>query len=620
MQVTALPKQPQLNVTALPKQPSLTVQKAQPQGQITSIGTATNQQPYTRKKTLVEFAQDIKKQYPQYAQAPDEQLARDVLAEYPDYASKVDVPQVNPKEYDKQVMSPTDYSRKYEGAGTATLKGLWHEIIKPTVYDAPKAILKMAGKGLASGYRSLESTPDILRGDFDKATETMAKPVLGQKTLGGSTNLENVGTALTAASLLPFGKGVSQVVEGGVVKNGLLQKLLTPGTKGGALSGLGGYLENTPDPTFGGALKSTALGAASGRFGESIAPAFINPKAYKQQLVQDIKNAPQDIKNFSQNLLPKPENIMNRVARLTPTDAAKFEKMTGKSHGEYLTETGNFGNPEKIIQNEYNKFVESKQLADAELAKLPGSYNSPVLDTVLNELAIRESKVSTPGAPSPDLFRISELYQKNKTTGLTMPEINEVKRLYERNVKLGYLKENQTDNIAKATNIDNSLREWQFDIAKKRGLKNLPEINKQTQASKFIVDKLGKQLAGKVGNEAISITDWIMLSGGNLSSVAGFGVKKLFGNKSFQAGIAKQLAPKNTKGLVQPQYGSPEGFMLPAPSANTPKGRQPGISLETIIMPKKIHPLEKGGAGNRSKILRPKYTPGGGKVTQIFGE
>ncbi len=95
-----------------------------------------------------------------------------------------------------------------------------------------------------------------------------------------------------------------------------------------------------------------------------------------------------------------------------------------------------------------------------------------------------------------------------------MTEINEVKRLYESNVKMGYLKENATRDIDKATNIDSAIRKQQLDIAQKRGLKNLNELNKQTQASKFIVDKLGKKMIGQNGNNALSLTDWILLAGG----------------------------------------------------------------------------------------------------------
>src|SRR3990167_11276811 len=61
--------------------------------------------------------------------------------------------------------------------------------------------------------------------------------------------------------------------------------------------------------------------------------------------------------------------IMNRVARLKPTDEVKFSKLSGKTPGEYLQETGNFGAPDKIIKTESAKFLESKNMVDVEMAK-----------------------------------------------------------------------------------------------------------------------------------------------------------------------------------------------------------------------------------------------------------
>lgn len=291
------------------------------------------------------------------------------------------------------------------------------------------------------------------------------------------------------------------------------------------------------------------------------------------QVAETIANKPFEIAGKgAKAVLPKPKNIMNRVARLTPTDAAKFEMMTGKSHGQYLTETGNFGKPEKIVENEYKKFIASKQSADDALGTLPGIYQDKSVKTAIDELIARENRIGFGGG---DAGRIQTLANKYENGGLNMKEINEVKRLFERNNKLDYLRGNVPEGIEKSNRIDNAIRNWQFRKADALGLKNLPELNKQTQASKFIVDKLGKQIAGRVGNEAITITDWILLSGGDPTAVAGLFAKKFFGNKTVQSKIAKSLAPKPNIGLVKPKYGSSEGFLLPAPK----KGAQPFSTL-----------------------------------------
>jgi len=287
----------------------------------------------------------------------------------------------------------------------------------------------------------------------------------------------------------------------------------------------------------------------------------------------------------------KSSSIMNRVARLTPTDANKFSELAGMSHGEYLARSGNFGTPEQIIQNESKKFVNSLDQVDSAIAKLPGVYKSDPVTSALDELAAREKVVSTPGAESPDFARINQLVKANEKDGLTMDQINQVKRLYERNIKLQFAKDitgQSSEKIARATNIDNAMRNWQFNQAENLGLKNLPELNKQTQMSKAIINSLGKQITGKTGNNALSLTDWIMLSHGNPESIAGFLTKKTFSSPAVQSGVAKLLAKSPTllekAAQLEPtaenafRKVSPTGAkLLPAPKEGTPR-----VSLNSL--------------------------------------
>jgi len=299
---------------------------------------------------------------------------------------------------------------------------------------------------------------------------------------------------------------------------------------------------------------------------------------------------------LKKTLTPKSDEIMNRVARLTPSDANKFEKMTGKTHGKYLEETGNFGRPEEIIKKESEKFTQSLNQVDDELAKLPGRHKAAPLDMVLDDLLAREKRIGVPGN---DSSKVIELYNKNKQGGLEMGEANWVKRKYERDVKLGYLKENNTEGVERATRLDDHLREWQFKKADDLGLKNLPEMNKQTQTSKFLIDKLGKQMIGKTGNNALTLTDWIMLSGGDPTAVGAFLAKKTLTNNGFLAGVAKFVSKNAPKGAIEPIIGTRSG--LPATI--------PGVDYRTAIeMPppvKKIVPSMEAPAPkifNQSRI------------------
>ncbi len=264
-------------------------------------------------------------------------------------------------------------------------------------------------------------------------------------------------------------------------------------------------------------------------------------------------NIAKTVTSKAKGLLPESETIMNRVARLKPTDAKNFEKLAGKTHGQYLTETGNFGSPDKIITKEAEKFTQSLNDVDNEIAKLPGLYKNGGVDDMLSGLIEKAKNTSGDNVQSPYLQQVIELNNKNLGDGLSMEDINTVKRLYERNVKLGYNKLVNGDKVEQATNIDNAVRKWQIEQAERLGFENLAELNKQTQLTKFIVDKLGDQVVGQTGLNGVGLTDWIMLSGGDPTAVSGFLVKKFFSDKGIQSRIAKMLNKGEIKGQIKPE-------------------------------------------------------------------
>lgn len=237
-----------------------------------------------------------------------------------------------------------------------------------------------------------------------------------------------------------------------------------------------------------------------------------------------------------------PNDIMQRVARISKSKQANFQKTSGESVGEYLVNRGIFGNIDEITKQLYRRFTKSKNTADEAIAKLEGTYKPTPVGTVLNELLENEVKVSSPGATSKDFGRVRELFNKYSKEGLTMTEINEVKRLFERNVKLDFLKENNPKGVTRANNLDSAIRKWQFDQASKLGLKNLPEINKETRLARQLLDDLGKEYAGSAGNNAITLTDWVILAGGDPTAVGGFLAKKALSSKGVQSFFAKKLS------------------------------------------------------------------------------
>jgi hypothetical protein len=238
---------------------------------------------------------------------------------------------------------------------------------------------------------------------------------------------------------------------------------------------------------------------------------------------------------------------MQRVARISKGKQAAFQDLAGESVGEYLVKRDIFGTPDQIADQLYKRLQQSKGAVDAELAQLPGKFKTPALGSAIKQLLDHERRISSPGALSRDLERVRELSRRFNGSGLDMKEINEVKRLYERNIRLEYIKENVPDKIAAATNVDSALRKWQADTATKLGFKNIKQLNKETQLAKQLIDDLGQEYAGQPGNNAITLTDWIALSGGDLASAAMFLTKKAVTSKTVMSKTAKLLSKGQDK-------------------------------------------------------------------------
>lgn len=254
------------------------------------------------------------------------------------------------------------------------------------------------------------------------------------------------------------------------------------------------------------------------------------------------------------SIAPDASSIMQRVARIPKQKQIKFQNTAGESVGEYLTKRGIYGDEEQIVEQLYKRFSDSKKVADDALEQLPGTYQPQQVKDALEMLQDKFTKSSTKGVKDPNLSRVEGLIAKYDTEGLTMPEVNESKRLFERNAKLDFARENNPDGIRLANNVDNSIREWQFTKADELGLKNLPDINKETRLARQLMDDLGAESAGIAGNNAVSLTDWIVLAEGNPASIAAFLGKKAAASKKLQSAVAKRVAGKPTVGQPEAMF------------------------------------------------------------------
>lgn len=165
-------------------------------------------------------------------------------------------------------------------------KGLAGSIPNPV--KIVQGLVAPVTKGLATGVRSLQATPQVLTGDIAGANKTMAEPLFGAPTLGGSSATQNLGTAAQAASFLVPATGLGNVAQGAVA--GGLQA--------------GGQALQEPNTTAGQTLENTALGAVFGA-GTSYAMPKITSLITDHPIFQSSPSTPFDMTKTTGGIMGK---------------------------------------------------------------------------------------------------------------------------------------------------------------------------------------------------------------------------------------------------------------------------------------------------------------------------
>lgn len=397
-------------------------------------------------------------------------------------------------------------------------------------------------KDLQSGEQGLARSAGQLFGQG----AGLASDVIGNVIMGG------VKQVTPEAIQQPIGEAVSGAVKS-VVDTEPVQKLvswysnLDPQKKRDLDAVLG--TASLATDVFGGAVAKPAGQAVVKATGRAV-----------DKVVDVAKPIVKGAKNVADDTVD-PANIMQRVARVNPTQQVKFKDMAGQTVGEYLTDRKIFGSSEEVAQKLVDTFQKSKKMADDSLATLKGQFKPAPIKTAIDDLMKKEVSISTKGALSKDLKKVMQWKNKMQKDGLTMSEINDVKRLYERNVKLDFVKQNLPDGVKKANTIDDAIRQWQVGKAEELGLSNLPEINKETQLARMLADALGKKIAGSEANNAVSLTDWIMLSGGDPTAIGGYIGKRALSSSKLQSKVAEFSAKNKPTKTVSPKFTKPKPSM-----------------------------------------------------------
>jgi hypothetical protein len=373
------------------QQPAFNPQvQSQPQNQpkITSLGTATNQQAYTQKLSLDEFAQTIKQKYPEYADRDNATLAQAMLSKYPQYQDKVYTPVEQPQ-------SQGDNSFGH------TAKEMLKFGLSGGLY--PNDISKGALKGVVS---TAYNTTKLLGKGLEKLT--------GVKNQNSELNPDLYTPSNTAQKTGFYGEQVGEFfLPGGLVSKagkaadagiqGL--NLGTQATKTLQLAGKAGL----------GAVESAGITAAQGGDASDVKLAA--------GLGAGFTVAAKGIESVLKRI---PQTAWSSILKRTPTEASKNPKLT-----QQAAETGLTGFTRQSIANKAQEAIQSIEVTlDDLLNKRSGQINTAKVVGYLGDL--RNSYSAIPGEKSSvkaidDIA--GELYESFKSgQPMTLIEANQLKR------------------------------------------------------------------------------------------------------------------------------------------------------------------------------------------------
>ena len=272
--------------------------------------------------------------------------------------------------------------------------------------------------------------------------------------------------------------------------------------------------------------------------------------------------------------LPKWSDISTRANRFIAWDEQKFVKEIKETPWEFATSRGMKEVWEKAIEKAQQNFERSKAEADTSFEAIQGKFSTKWSSNDIVWDLLKANKEKMDAQPrNKDRVRVDELFAKYESNEwLSMSEINEAKRIHARNHTYSY--EQRTSNEARnASDIQNDIRDWQFQTAKENWFTNADKVNMETKWWKMFADSLAKKMDRSGANNSIGITDWIVLSGGNPTNIALFLGKKVASSNIVKTGAIKLLSKQTKPSIIK-------GTKADIQQANFEKNVNRGISSD----------------------------------------
>lgn len=431
-------------------------------------------------------------------------------------------------------------------------KGFWDHFWG--VGESGPAVSKMIANAPASALKTLSGTARAITNPLDSITGIVkilgseeGRELLKQRygeNLAQTMNDDPVGLASDILAIIQAGAGIGAKGASLIGKTETASKLAGISQTAGTASDLGANLLH--NKLMWGLEKVSNMGKVWNVVGTAL------------EVSQEPLRILTPIGKGLMKALPSAEHTLQNMNRLTKGEQSAFQKMTGTSQGQWMNERWLIVGWEEAIEKLGDYFLDSKKKVDDAMGTIQGNYKNDMLDLMLED-SVRFAKDTL----NEGLERVSELQQKAKEIWLTMSEINEVKRFYEQNNKLTYGKDiTAGEKSIRATNIDNAVREWQIKTAEENGFDNLREMNKETQASKFLLDKLVKNENGRLGNNYFTLTDYITGVGAtvNPSMLTVLVGKKIANSNWFRKGYVKVLNKINRAETISEKVANIEAI------------------------------------------------------------
>lgn len=665
LQVQPLQPQTISGVTTATSQPLKVAQPVTPQ--ISSVGTAMEQKPYTPSDLTPENRTKLNNVVHQMT-----------IAGEPEEAIKTAVGQFKQK-YANQVSEIQQPEQPKQGRGflqnligpelTGAVSGARSVQATPNIFKSLYDVAKQTIQDPASIREAiLHPNTNLLRTDaIGKANETLQKPIGNVKPLAALNNKEAIGLGVQAAGQgLMIGTGGTFTPFASQQFGSSLQddKSVLRSAIEGIGAGLGAKTLQVASPYLG-----KMAGGAYDAFVPQAAKDVVEPLVSKAGsfISQNLKTAGEAVNPILDRAVP------NAVSDKTLTQIAK-ERLTKPAISTLQSTYEDLFGATKTGTKVLNKSYAGGKDPAGFLAKngyvvdvQNGTVNSqPVIQKLredsqpYNQIMKDILKAKDRVLPTSERIALDDLgtqvkqmsvTTRNKASG-NLPQI-----LADIDEKITNLKSTYGDTIglenlqdikqaswegSKAFNPNKPFAkdmEYAFGKASQKliedkvpeaAIHNLNSLTGDYADAAFNLSKVdgNKVKGGRLGRYFARTLGGLVGSGvGPIGTLAGAGagdyIAEMMQNNAIASPLKRmilQAIPEESalyaeaqQALRQLQYGQP---LLNAPKPGQAKFE----NAVPIEMPSKIHPLENTDNSINSKIIRPKYTPSGGKITQIFDE